>query len=271
MRTVVALARASHFAPTVAVTAFATALAVRAGAGWRAAIVGAAVLTGQLSVGWSNDWLDRHRDRAVGRGDKPLVRGDVPDDVVRNGAVAAVLGCTVLSFSLGARAGVVHLAAVALAWSYNAALKSTVISVVPYMAAFGLLPGFVTLALQPAAWPPAWIIAGGALLGGGSHFANALPDLRADAATGVHGLPHRLGATGSLAAATVLLGLGALAVPVGAAKLTGPAVAALAATGLVVLAVPVTWTLGQRAISFNLAIAAAAGVVLSLLVSGAAL
>ena len=271
MRTVVALARASHFAPTVAVTAFATALAVRAGAGWRAVVVGAAVLTGQLSVGWSNDWLDRHRDRAAGRRDKPLVRGDVDDDVVRNGAALAVALCTVLSLSVGWRAGIVHLAAVALAWSYNAGLKSTAVSFVPYMAAFGLLPGFVTLALQPPVWPPAWIIAGGALLGGGAHFANALPDLRTDAATGVHGLPHRFGAAGSLAAATLLLGMGALAVPIGSGTVTPAALGTLTVTGLVVLAVPVTWALGRRATSFNLAIAAAAGVVVTLLVSGASL
>jgi protoheme IX farnesyltransferase len=37
------------------------------------------------------------------------------------------------------------------------------------------------------------------------HFANVLPDLTADAATGVRGLPHRLGAANSRAAAAALL------------------------------------------------------------------
>jgi 4-hydroxybenzoate polyprenyltransferase len=271
MRTVVALARASHFAPTVAVTAFTTALAVAAGAGALALTVCGAVLAGQLSVGWSNDWLDRHRDRAAGRVDKPLVRGDVEEDLVRNGAAAALAVCAVLSFLLGWRAGTVHLLAVGLAWSYNAGLKSTPVSVVPYMAAFGLLPAFVTLSLQSPRWPPLWIVAGAALLGGGAHFANALPDLRTDAATGVRGLPHRLGATGSLVAATVLLALGAAAVPAGVGGVTRTAAVALTVTAAAVAAVPVTWVAGRRHLSFNLAMVAAAGVVAALLASGAAI
>ena len=269
MRTVVALARASHFAPTVAVTAFATALAVAAGAGLRSAWIAAAVLSGQLSVGWSNDWIDRDRDRAVARSDKPLVRGEVDEDAVRNGAALALGICAVLSLSLGWLAGTVHLAAVALAWSYNAGLKSSPLSVLPYMGAFGLLPGFVTLALDPGRWPPVWIVAGAALLGGGAHFANALPDLRSDAATGVHGLPHRLGATGSLTAATLLLGLGALVVPLGAGPLSRVAWVIFLTTAAVVIAVPVVWWTGRRDVSFNLAIAAAGGVVATLLASGA--
>ena len=32
-----------------------------------------------------------------------------------------------------------------------------------------------------------------AALGSAAHFVNVLPDLADDAATGVHGLPHRLG------------------------------------------------------------------------------
>jgi FtsH-binding integral membrane protein len=38
------------------------------------------------------------------------------------------------------------------------------------------------------------MVAAGALLGVGAHLLNALPDLADDAKTGVHGLPHRLGA-----------------------------------------------------------------------------
>ena len=41
-------------------------------------LVGAAILTGQLSVGWSNDWIDAGRDAAVGRTDKPVGDGRLP-------------------------------------------------------------------------------------------------------------------------------------------------------------------------------------------------
>jgi 4-hydroxybenzoate polyprenyltransferase len=43
------------------------------------------------------------------------------------------------------------------------------------------------------------------LLGVGAHLANVLPDLADDAATGVRGLPHLLGARGSAALSAVLL------------------------------------------------------------------
>ena len=49
--------------------------------------------------------------------------------------------------------------------------------------------------------------AAGALLGVGAHLVNVLPDLADDAATGVRGLPHRLGARrSSVLAAAVLVG-----------------------------------------------------------------
>ena len=64
---------------------------------------------------------------------------------------------------------------------------------------------FVVLGLPGAPLPPWWLPTAGALLGAGAHFANVLPDLADDAATGVRGLPHRLGAGGSRAAAGLLL------------------------------------------------------------------
>jgi 4-hydroxybenzoate polyprenyltransferase len=72
------LVRASHPEPTAAVTAIATALAVSTGLGWRSLLVTAAFLTGQLSVGWSNDWIDAARDQRTGRPDKPVARGELP-------------------------------------------------------------------------------------------------------------------------------------------------------------------------------------------------
>jgi 4-hydroxybenzoate polyprenyltransferase len=272
MRTVVALARCSHFGPTAAVTTFTTLLALGAGMpGRRAAVVAAAALAGQLSVGWSNDWLDRHRDRAAGRNDKPLVRGDIADVTVIRGAVIAVIACAALTFLLGWRPTIGHLTAVGLAWGYNAGLKSSPISVLPYMGAFGLLPVVVTLALQPPQWPHAWAVLAGAALGGGAHFANTLPDLETDAATGVRGLPHRLGAGASLIAAALLCSAGIASVFLGVPDLSATATVLLGITVLVVLAIPVSWLLGRRAAAFRLAIAAAGGVVVSLLAGGSQL
>jgi 4-hydroxybenzoate polyprenyltransferase len=68
-----------------------------------------------------------------------------------------------------------------------------------------------TLAARDGRLPPWWAIAAGALLGVAAHLANVLPDLGEDAATGVRGLPHHLGARGTAVTAAALL-LGASAV-----------------------------------------------------------
>ncbi|MEO5975321.1 MAG: UbiA family prenyltransferase [Ilumatobacteraceae bacterium] len=195
--------RASHFQPTIAVTAITTALAISVGRGASAMWVWLAVLAGQLSVGWSNDYLDRNRDAISKRIDKPIVAGQVKQTLVGVCAVAALIACVPLSLISGWRAGAVHLAAVTMAWLYNFKLKSTPVSAIPYLVAFALLPAFVTLGLAEHNWPQPWAMVAASLMGLGAHFVNVLPDLDADRATGVNGLPHRLGFLTSL-------GLGAL-------------------------------------------------------------
>lgn len=229
VRRAVALARASHLAPTLAVTAFAGsyALGVGAGAG-RAGQVALAVLAGQLSVGWSNDWIDAERDRAVGRSDKPVVSGGIAPAELRTAALVAAAACVVLSFLLGPAAGTVHVLAVASAWAYNARLKATAWSWAPYALSFGLLPSVATLALQPGHVATATTTLAAALLGVGAHIANVLPDLDDDAAMGVVGLPHRLGRRRATSAAVaVLVGATALVVLGASGGLTGSGLTAL--------------------------------------------
>ena len=70
------LVAATHPGPTAVVTALSATLLVGLRApGSVVALASSAVLAGQLSVGWSNDWLDAARDRAVGRTDKAVVAG----------------------------------------------------------------------------------------------------------------------------------------------------------------------------------------------------
>lgn len=176
-------------------TTVATALAVAVGRGVPGAVaVAAAVLAGQLSVGWQNDYLDRDRDARVSRADKPLARGVLGSGLVRVAAGVSGAASVPLSLLSGLVPGLLHIAAVASAWSYNLRLKSTVVSVVPYAVSFGLLPAFVVTGLPGHPVPPAWLVLAGALLGAAAHFVNVLPDLADDAQTGVRGLPHRLGA-----------------------------------------------------------------------------
>lgn len=258
------LLRAGHFQPTVAVTAIATTLAVSAGRGVGSAWVALALLTGQLSVGWGNDYLDRDRDRLAGRTDKPIVAGQISARTVRGWAIIAALACVPLSMMSGWRAGLVHLAAVAGAWAYNAWLKSTPASVVPFTFAFGVLPSFVTLGLPGHPWPPAWATLAAGLMGTGAHFVNTLPDFAGDAESGIRGLPHRLGSRGSLllgfvsmAAATAVL---AVTPSDAAGPMTTVLVVAASAAVLAVVAAALTrrlraaWSLTLCAAILNVAV-----------------
>lgn len=187
-----AVLAAAHLGPALAVTVLAGLLALAQGLGpGRTTLVVAAVLAGQLSVGWSNDLVDVSRDRRSGRTDKPLATGAASVASVRAACAVAVVACVVLSLACGLAAGLVHLVCVGAGWSYNLGLKATVWSWLPYAVAFGGLPVFVALAGSDL--PPWWWPVGAALLGVGAHLLNVLPDLDDDAATGVRGLPHRLG------------------------------------------------------------------------------
>ena len=197
-------------------TAVAVALGVGVGlSGWRLVLLGAAFLTGQLSIGWLNDLVDRERDIQAGRPDKPIARGAVGPETVRRALVSAAVACVPLSLALGWAAGTLHLVAVASGWTYDLRLKSTRLSPLPYAVSFGLLPSVITLALPDPALAPWWATAAGALLGIGIHGANALPDIDDDRRLGAAGLPARMGSRATrlltavaLLAATVLLILG---------------------------------------------------------------
>ena len=211
-----ALALATHLGPTVAVTAVATLLAVTAGVtGGRVALVCVAVLAGQASIGWSNDWLDADRDRAVARADKPVVQGAVQPGALRVAALLAAFAAVVLSLLLGIVPGLLLLVLVASGWAYNAGLKRTAASVVPYLTGFGALPAGVVAAAPGSPAAPWWLVAAGGALGAAAHFANVAPDLEDDAATGVRGLPHRLGARVSAVAGALLLGGASLVLVLG--------------------------------------------------------
>jgi len=255
------LARACHPFPTAAVTAFSIAMAIGAGAPLdTTGLVGAAVFTGQLSIGWSNDWIDAGRDAASGRADKPVGAGRLPARAARNAAFVALAATTLFSLALGWRAGLVQLFFVAMGWAYNLGLKATVWSWLPYALGFGALPLAIALALpgQPvASW---WAIAGGALLGVGAHGANVLPDLDDDREAGVRGLPQRIGRTAtSIGSAAALITATVFAVLVPPGNPPPWALAAFVlALGLTIVGTVSALKGGHNRLPFTAAIAVAA-------------
>ncbi len=203
------LALACHPGPTVTVTVVATVLAAAAGQRPpRLVWLAAAVLAGQLAVGWCNDARDAERDRAAGRAEKPTVRGWVTVQTLTRATVLAVAACVPLSYlGAGVVGGSAHLLAVVSALAYDLWLKTTALSVLPWIVSFGLVPAVVTYGLDPPVAPAWWLVTVCALLGAGAHLANAVRDLDSDRRVGATGLVGRLGSTTSrtLALAAVVL------------------------------------------------------------------
>ncbi|MEU0069870.1 UbiA family prenyltransferase [Streptomyces sp. NPDC006332] len=266
------LLSAAHPAPSVAVTVVVTALAAASGRGGAGtALIAAAVLTGQLSVGWSNDLIDADRDMAATRRDKPLASGVVSVRAVTIAAGCALAACMPLSLANGWQAGSAHLVGVAAAWGYNLGAKRTVWSWLPYAVAFGLLPAFVTLSLPGAPWPHWWASAGAALLGVGAHAANVLPDIDDDLAADIRGLPQRGGHRGARTLAAAALAAGSAVLVLGPAGPVGiPARAGLAVTCALSLAVAL-WPAGRSRAPFLICLGLAACDVALLLLRGALL
>lgn len=205
-RLVVALIRACHPGPVVAVSTAAFGYALASGNNVRrAGRVAVAVLFGQLAIGWQNDWTDAERDRTANRTDKPIPRGDVSRRPVGLAAIAAGVTCVPASLNNGLNAGITHLVAVASAASYNAGLKSTTASFVPYAVSFSLLPVFAHKSRPGESTPPIWAPLAAGSLGVAAHVLNVLPDRDMDRAMGVLGLPQRLSREQNLATVAGLL------------------------------------------------------------------
>ncbi|MGV9195487.1 UbiA family prenyltransferase [Microbacterium sp. MC2] len=221
-----ALWASSHPGPTLVVTVLALALGVAVGLEpWRLGLLTAAVQSGQLSVGLSNDAFDAGRDRAVGRTDKPVARGAVSDRTATLAAFATLGLALLLSVPLGWRMLAAHALALGCAWAYNAGLKASAASIVPFVVSFGVFPSFAPLSAAEPSFAAGWAWVAGAALGAAVHLTNVLPDLEDDARTGIRGLPHRLGPRLSAVVAALGVVAGAVAVLLGP---TGGAVAQVA-------------------------------------------
>jgi 4-hydroxybenzoate polyprenyltransferase len=208
-----ALVRAGHPGPCLFITAVTVLLAAAAGALDAAGagvltIFTTAVLAGQFSIGWSNDWADARRDAAAGRAEKPVATGLVRGSTVLGAALAALVVAFAAALTIGPVTAAWLVPVVGAGWAYNAGLKATPLSGLAYIAGFGPIPGLATSILPGHPLPRPWALAAASLLGLGAHFVNVLPDLAGDRAAGVRGLPQLVArAGGEVAVRAVALGL----------------------------------------------------------------
>jgi 4-hydroxybenzoate polyprenyltransferase len=262
----------SHLEPVVGVTGIVTILAISAGRGpFRAALMAASVLCGQLFVGWTNDLLDADRDAASGRTGKPVANGKVPTTQVRNAAVATAVLVIPLSLFAGVWAGVAHLIAVVAATAYNFGMKRTPFSVVPYALAFGLVPAFVTLGPPITHAPPLWATAAAALLGAGAHFTQTLPDLEREQGAGIRGLPQLLGKKTSAVVGPAFMAAAAACIALGPVHPRRVLYAGLVMAVMLFIGIVGAAATNRLELAFRLTLLSAALVVVTMLVAGVSL
>ena len=198
------LRKASHFGPTLIVTAISFGFANYYWWEGPAFVIAFGVFTGQLVVGWSNDLYDYADDLTHQRMNKPLVSGLITEEFLAKAIkvmlpfsfVANLLG------PLGVKGGLVYMLGIACGIAYNFYFKFNWLSPLPFAIAFAALPSSV--AISKGITPPIWMWLGGALLGMAAHFVNVLKDMKADQKSGIRGLPQILGSKKSIAAALLL-------------------------------------------------------------------
>ncbi len=200
-----ALLKASHFGPTMAVTTVSYLLSTTLWWEGPALVIAFGVFLGQLLVGFTNDLNDYSDDLKHKRMAKPLVSGQITTTKLRT-AIKIVTPFTVLVNilgPLGLKGGLVYLFGVGMGVSYNFFFKSTLLSPIPYALAFTALVSCVVLATDRK--PPLWYISAAALIGVAAHFANVLKDLDQDLESKIKGLPQQIGKRGSRLVTSLLL------------------------------------------------------------------
>ena len=202
------LLKASHFGPTLIVTAISWFFAAHYWWEGPAYVIAFGVFTGQLVVGWSNDLYDYKDDLMHNRQNKPLVAGVISQSYLKRwltfmvpfSFVANLLG------PLGFKGGLVYMFGISMGVAYNFYFKFNVFSWFPYALAFAALPSCI--AISKDVTPPVWMWLGGALLGSAAHFINVIKDMDQDRASGIGGAPQRIGKRNSIVVAGLLIALG---------------------------------------------------------------
>jgi len=206
------LRQASHFGPTLIVTAIAFAFGTYYWWEGPAYVIAFTVATGQLVVGWSNDLYDYEDDVKHNRTNKPLVSGLITQQYLQKWLRFMVPFSFFANLfgPLGFKGGMVYMLGIACGVAYNFYFKFSPLSPLPYAIAFAALPS--SIAISKDVTPPVWMWLGGALFGVAAHFINVIKDMKQDQESGIKGLPQLLGTQRSVIVAITLIALGVLTI-----------------------------------------------------------
>jgi 4-hydroxybenzoate polyprenyltransferase len=212
MQRVKGLLKASHFGPTLLVTAISFGFATYYWWEGPAYVIAFGVFTGQLVVGWSNDLYDYEDDLKHNRQNKPLVSGVITREFLQRCLRIMVPFSFIANLGgpLGLNGGLVYMLGVAFGVAYNFYFKFSFLSPLPFAIAFAALPSCI--AISKDITPPTWMWLGGALFGMAAHFINVIKDMKQDQISEIKGLPQRLGTRKSIVAAALLIALGFLVI-----------------------------------------------------------
>jgi len=162
----------------------------------------------QFSISAFNDYFDRQMDR--GRADKPVASGIISPWLALG--VGFVLAIASILLALPVSILFVVLTAIGLGGGllYDAGLKYTALSWLPFCIAFPTLPLWAWAGVHTSGDFPGqllWVIPVAAILVLGIHLADTIPDIETDTRAGVLGLAHRLGLARSLRLCWTAFGL----------------------------------------------------------------
>ena len=208
MQRIKGLLKASHFVPTLLVTAISFGFATYYWWEGPAYVIAFGVFTGQLVVGWSNDLYDYEDDLKHNRQNKPLVSGVITREFLQRCLRLMVPFSFIANLGgpLGIQGGLVYMLGVACGVAYNFYFKFSFLSPLPFAIAFAALPSCI--AISKNIMPPTWMWLGGALFGMAAHFINVIKDMKADQISEIKGLPQLLGTRKSIVSAALLIALG---------------------------------------------------------------
>jgi 4-hydroxybenzoate polyprenyltransferase len=222
MAHLVGLLRLAHPLPTLLNAIIAAALTSTAGGSAAQSILAAITMLGvHTSIGAMNDLLDQASD--AGREEKPLVGGSVSPREARVMVVVAATAGLAAASALSSTSLAIAAAGATLGYLYNAGIKRTPISFLPFALGVALIPVF---AWSAAAAPLPTAIATLCLIAlpGGSALAlqNALADRELDQSVGANGAVVRLGHRRTILMIALLHGITYLLILVSAPVTASP-------------------------------------------------